>query len=133
MFISIILYSAFEYAVLGDKYRNFIFAKSATAIAGPFLFLFLTYFFSSITRYTDNSLYVATFFIAISLAQLLSYYFLREGYYFKLMNAYGIFSVILILMIFYVYSANRIFMSPIFQPLDVYERTIYKGTPFMPR
>ncbi|MDD4036041.1 MAG: DUF6512 family protein [Bacilli bacterium] len=128
MFISIIIYSAFEYAVFGDEYRNFIFAKAATAITAPFLFIFLTYFFNSIMLSVDRSLYVATFLIAISLGQLLSYYFLREGFYFKLMNAYGVLSVLLLLMVFYAYVDTRAYLSPIFEPLDSYEQLMTNNT-----
>ncbi|MGI6324474.1 MAG: DUF6512 family protein [Bacilli bacterium] len=124
MFMGILLYSAFEYAVLADEYPNFVFAKAACAIAGPFIFLFLTYFFNSTFSYTDNSLYVATFLVGVSVGQLLSYYFLREGYYFRLMNAYGALAFLLLLMVFYVYANNRIFFSPIFEPLTTYENIV---------
>jgi len=124
MFIAIIMYSAFEYAVIGEEYKNFVFAKAASALAGPFIFLFLTYFLNTTMVYTDASLYVATFFIGVCLGQLLSYYFLKEGYYFKLMNAYGFLAIILLLMVFYVYADNRMFYSPLFEPLEIYENIV---------
>jgi hypothetical protein len=122
MFISIIIYSAFEYAVFGDEYKNFIFAKAAAAVTSPFLFIFLTYFFNSIMLSVDRSLYVATFIVAISLGQLLSYYFIKEGLYFKLMNAYGVLSIILLLLVFYTFVDTRAYLSPIFEPIDSYEQ-----------
>ncbi len=124
MFMSIVIYSAFEYAVIGDDYHNFLFAKASAAIAGPFIFLFLTYFLNTTMIYTSTSIYIATFLIGVTLGQLLSYYFLREGLYFKLMNAYGVIAIILALMVFYAYSSNRVFYSPLFEPLDTYENII---------
>ncbi len=124
MFISIIMYSGFEYAIFGDDYKNFIFAKASTALASPSIFLFLTYFFNATMIYNDQSLYVATFFIAVCLGQLLSYYFLNEGYYFKLMNAYGLLTFIMLLMLFYVFADNRMFSSPLFEPITTYENII---------
>lgn len=123
MFTSIVIYSAFEYLFIGYEYRNFFFAKAAASLAGPTIFIFLTYFFNTTIGYTDRSFYIATFFIGTTLAQYLSYFFLREGYYFRLMNAYGVLMVILLLLTFVSYSNAKYFSSPIFQPLNHYENS----------
>jgi hypothetical protein len=122
MFTAIIIYSAIEYLFFGDEFRNFYFAKAAAAFSGPTIFLLLTYLFTVTVGYTDRTFYIATFIIGAVLAQYLSYYFLREGIYFRLMNAYGVAMVALLLLVFFAYSNTRFVMSPLFEPLSSYER-----------
>jgi hypothetical protein len=125
MFTAILLYSIVELFIFGHKYSNFIFSKSATLFIAPLIYIFGSYLIDSIIGVVYTNTHIVLFLISIGIGQYLSYYFMEREYYFKLMNAYGVIAIVIMLVTFLAYSHYKVnFNSPIFNPMNIYEKNI---------
>lgn len=125
MFISILLYTLIEYRVFGRDFDNFIFAKSAALFIAPLIYIGLSYLFDVGMGSATLTNHIITYAIAVGLGQYVSFYILRNGYYFRLMNAYATFGILLMLAVFI--GFNQIvdrFDAPIFRSMKSYQAHI---------
>ncbi len=125
MFISILIYATAEYFVFGHRFDNFTFAKAATLFISPLIYIGLSYFVDyGLGGVTFNG-HVMTFAIALVIGQYLSYFILRDGFYFQLMNGYAVLGILLMLGIYISFgSITDTFNSPIFKTMDGYKEHI---------
>src|SRR6056297_3131044 len=81
-FYGMLFYSVFEYLVAGHDHKNFLFAKALTAVIAAALVVVLYYGY---TEFINQSLTldIIIFAIAIILAQMISYFILRNNFYFE--------------------------------------------------
>lgn len=119
MFFSILIYTIIEYYLFGKNFNNFLFAKSATLFLGPIIFIGLTYIIDlGFSLATPNSR-ILTYMIALVFGQYASYQILKDKIYFKLMNAYAVIGIILMIGIFIGFGRiTNTFESPIFRSMD---------------
>lgn len=121
MFISILLYTVAEYFIFGRDFNNFVFAKSASLFLGPIIFIGSSYIFDILMGGVSFNNHVITFALGLGLGQYISFYILREGFYFRLMNAYALLGILTMLTVYISYGrATDSFNGPIFQPMDDY-------------
>jgi hypothetical protein len=116
MFTSILLYSIFEYFVFGKSFKNFIFAESSTLFIGPLLYIGFGYITDTIFKSSTLNNHIIAYSFALIIGLYISYFIMKEKYYFKLMNAYalvGILTMIIICFSFGSYTDN--FEGPIFK------------------
>ena len=125
MFVSILIYSIIEYFIFGREFHNFIFAKWATLFLGPIIFVGLSYLLDlGLGDATFNN-HIVTYAIALFVGQYTSFYILRDGIYFRLMNGYATLGIVLMLAIYISYGrAADSFNAPIFRGMKGYQTYI---------
>jgi hypothetical protein len=123
MVISMLIYSILEYIIFGYKYPSFFFAKGAAILVAAFIFVLGSYFFDITFGTVIDWAHYSIYFIAIILGQWLSYYFMQKQFYYKLVNVYGIITILLVFFVFVMYSSKS-FNSPIFSPKEQYKSII---------
>jgi hypothetical protein len=123
MVVCILIYSILEYIVFGRKYANFFFAKAATLLLAPLLFVLACYYIDVLVGSVVEWAHYLVYFMAIIFGQWVSYYFMQKQLYFKLVNAYGVLTILLIIFVFVAYSSYT-FTSPIFEPMQQYKSII---------
>ncbi len=123
MFTSIILYSIIAYFVYGKEYDNYFFAKAATLFLAPMIFIFGSYLVDVIIGTVYMNTHIIMFVAAVSLGQYFSYSLMREGFYFKLMNAYAVLGtvVMLVILLSLIYDAVEI-QGAIYKPMEEYQQ-----------
>lgn len=125
MFISVLIYSVIEYVAFGRKYDNFLFSKISTLFIAPIIFVVGSYGLDLLFRNVFTITHIIVFAIAVGVGQYVSYFFMEKEYYFKLMNAFAVIALFLMLMTFLAYSnPNKSFSSPIFKPMNQYQNHI---------
>jgi len=125
MFISVLIYAIIEFTVFGREFDNFIFAKSATLFIAPLIYIGASYLLDVGMGSATVNNHIITYALAVSIGQYASFYILRNGYYFRLMNAYAVFGI-LIMMAFFI-GFNQIvdrFDAPIFRSMKNYQSFI---------
>ncbi|MDD4411689.1 MAG: hypothetical protein PHO58_04220 [Bacilli bacterium] len=125
MFFSIAIYTIIEYYIFGREFENFIFAKAATLFIAPLIYIGASYILDvGLGAATVNN-HIVTYALAVFVGQYVSFYILRDGYYFKLMNGYAVIGILLMITIFITYgSTTDKFNSHIFQPMERYKTSI---------
>ena len=117
MFMSILIYSVFQYFVFGKFYPNFFFAKAAALFLAPMIFLIGSYYTEGLAGITYANSRILMFVLAVGLGQSISFYFLQNELYFKLMNGYAILGIVLMLSVFLAnLYQSRTYNHPIFNP-----------------
>lgn len=125
MFFSIFIYSIIEYFIFGRKFDNFVFAKVATMFIAPLFYIAFSYILDMGMGDASINNHIIAYLTAIFVGQYASYYLLQKGYYFKLMNAYAVIGIILMLFIYIGYgNVTNSFDSPIFKPMNNYKSFI---------
>jgi hypothetical protein len=128
MFFSILIYSIIEYFIYGHKYDNFIFAKTATLFMAPLIFVAGCIIIDILLGGVFMNGHILVYALAIIAGQYLSYYFMHKEYYFKLMNAYGMISIIVMLGLFLNFSnpnGDNDFL--IFKSMDTYKTMLFSN------
>jgi hypothetical protein len=125
MFVSIFIYSIIEYYIFGREFDNFIFAKAATLFLTPLIYIGISYIFDMGMGTATFNTHIVTFALAVMAGQYASYYILRNGYYFRLMNGYAVFGIVLMMALYIAFGKQTDrFANAIFQPMDNYQTTI---------
>jgi len=125
LFLSLILYAIVEYFIIGKEYDNYNFAKGVSIVLAPVIFIFVTYLFDLLIGDVFIITHFFTFLISILFAQFVSYFFMNEVFYFKLMNVFGVFAIFALLIIFASYTASPELL-PFFVPMERYETYIVR-------
>lgn len=125
LFFSILFYAIAEYFIFGREFDNFVFAKASTLFVTPLLYIGLSYLLDTVVGNASFNNHIVTFVIALIIGQYTSYYILRNGYYFKLMNAYAIVGTLLMVTLYIGFgSQSDKFDGPIFKPMKQYQTHI---------
>ena len=125
MFISVLIYTFIEYFLFGREFRNFTFAKSASLFIAPLVYIGISYLLDMGMGSATFNNHIITYAVALVIGQYISFYILRNGYYFKLMNGYAILGIFLMMTLFISYG--RIvdkFDAPIFKSMKHYQTFI---------
>jgi len=125
MFFSISLYTLIEYFVFGREFENFIFAKSATLFIAPLVYIGASYVLDLGMGSATFNNHIITYALAVAAGQYVSFYILRDGYYFKLMNGYAMIGILLMMTLYITFGRTTDkFDNPIFQSMKSYQSTI---------
>lgn len=125
MFISILVYTFIEYFVFGHDFHNFTFAKSATMFIAPIIYIGLSYIVDLGLGGASFNNHLLTYATAVATGQYISYFILRDGFYFRLMNGYAILGILLMLALYIGYGRTTdSFSSLIFKDMDGYQTHI---------
>ncbi|HHX16586.1 MAG TPA: hypothetical protein GX725_01550 [Mollicutes bacterium] len=125
MFISVLIYSVIEYFIFGREFDNFLFSKAATLFIAPIVFMLSSYVIDILLGGASFNNHLICYILGLALGQYISYYILRVGYNFKLMNAYALFGIVLMMGLYI--SFGRIvdtFQNPIYRPMEQYQEHI---------
>lgn len=125
LFLSLIIYAGVEYFLIGNKYENYTFAKGVSIVLAPIIFIFVTYLFDLLIGNVFLITHLITFLISVIFAQFVSYFFMNEIFYFRLMNVFGIFAIFALIVIFASYTASPELL-PFFVPMERYETYIIR-------
>lgn len=125
MFISILIYTIIEYFIFGREFDNFTFAKAATLFISPLLYIGTSYILDlGLGSATFNN-HLLTYAISVALGQYVSFYIIRNGYYFKLMNGYALAGILLMLTLYITFGKiTDSFNAPIFKSMRSYQTYI---------
>jgi hypothetical protein len=125
MFISTLIYILFEYFIFGREFDNFAFAKSATLFLGPLIYIGASYVFDILMGGASFNNHVITYALGLGLGQYISFYILREGYHFRIMNVYAVLGIIAMLTLYITLgNITDSFGGPIFRPMNSYKNYI---------
>jgi hypothetical protein len=125
MFISILIYIFIEYFIFGRDFDNFVFAKSATLFLGPLIYIGASYVLDILLGGASFNNHIITYALGLGVGEYVSFYILREGYYFKLMNVYATVGIIMMLALYITFGrATDNFGGPIFRPMSSYQEHI---------
>jgi len=125
MFISVLLYSIIEYFVFGREFENFTFAKAATLFLSPLIYIGLSYLLDMGMGSATFNNHILTYAVAVLIGQYVSFYILRNGYYFKLMNGYALAGILLMMTLYLTFGrATDSFDAPIFKSMRTYQSII---------
>jgi hypothetical protein len=126
-----LIYSTIEFFVFGQKVKNFCFAKACSFLIIPIV---ITIIFYSYTYFTGSDILfidISTFFIAIAVAQIVSYkiMFLKKDYSF--LNILGIIIIIINLYFYasftYFPPKSKLFLDPVTGKYGIIEQ--FEKTP----
>lgn len=125
MFLSILIYSIIEYFIFGREFDNFTFAKAASLFIGPLTFIGISYVLDlGMGAATFNS-HIITYALSLAIGQYASFYILRDGFYFRLMNGYAMLGVLLMMALYIAFGRSTdSFSAPIFRPMEGYDAHI---------
>ncbi|MBQ2967616.1 MAG: hypothetical protein IJE10_05810 [Clostridia bacterium] len=102
LFFPQMLYSVFEYFIIGKRYKNYIFIKAVTIIAGIAVIIAVHSFY---THFTTSSIFIVDivlFYVSVIFSYVLSYKLLKNKTLWRYdLNAYGIFFYAFIMLIFF--------------------------------
>ncbi|HHT38638.1 MAG TPA: hypothetical protein GXZ95_04405 [Mollicutes bacterium] len=125
LFISILIYSITEYFVFGRNFDNFFFSKAAAIFLAPIIFVLSSYVLDILLGGASLNNHIISYGLAVGLGQYISYYLLKEGYRFKLMNAYAIFGVLIMLGLYIGFGRTTdSFQGAIYKPMKEYREHI---------
>jgi len=124
LFTSTLIYAVIEYFVIGKHVPNFWFAKLASLLTGPLLFIGLSFIVDFAFNINSTTLHTIFFLLSTVIAQYLSFYIIDSRLYFRVMNAFGVVGALAILSIFTLYTFDRSLKSPIFEPMNSYSESI---------
>jgi hypothetical protein len=125
MFFSISIYTLIEYFVFGREFENFIFAKAATLFIAPLIYIGASYILDMGMGNATFNNHIITYALAIIAGQYVSFYILRDGYYFRLMNGYAILGILLMMTVYITFGRTTDkFDNPIFHSMERYQTSI---------
>lgn len=120
LYISILLYSIYEYFAFGKRFKNFFFAKLASIFLAPYIYIYSTYFLDSLIGSSMLLGHVFTFFIAVSVGQYISTLFLTQLKPFPFLKTFSIISLVLLYSIY----ASHSLKTPNSKSINEYEKVI---------
>lgn len=125
MFVSTLIYTVIEYFIFGHEFDNFTFAKAAAIFIAPLIYMGASYLLDMGMGSATFNNHIITYAIAIGIGQYVSFYILRNGYYFKLMNGYAILGILLMMTLYITFGKHTdTFESPIFKSMKSYQTII---------
>ncbi len=124
MFTAILLYSIIQYFILGREFPNFIFAKVAVIFIAPIIFIAGTYSINILIGEAYAATHIIMYVVSLALGQVIGYQFIKNEFYFKLMNGYAVLGTIVMLLVFASYlNQTEQFRSPIFKPMEQFRES----------